>query len=74
MSRTAELHAKLVAIQTDEKHHKLIGSMRDGRRLYLDEVCRSCPSRRRCKAASVALADLESKILSRPLDGPEDDG
>jgi hypothetical protein len=64
VSRTAELHAVLETIQRSEKRHRLIGSKHpDGRPTLLDEVCRGCPSRKRCRTASVALADLESRIL-----------
>ena len=61
--RTTELRDKLVAIQSAEKHHKLIGTSRNGERLYLDDICRSCPSRRKCYAAGRALADLETSIV-----------
>lgn len=62
--RTAELHAALVAIQRGEPHHRLVGSRdKDGHSVPLDEVCRRCPSRRKCKRASLMLADFESKIL-----------
>jgi hypothetical protein len=60
----ARLRAKLIQLQLDEPRHKKIGT-RDkyGDRIPLDEICRRCPSRRPCRSTSVAMADIESKIL-----------
>ena len=62
--RTAELRDALIAVQLGEKHHRLIGTKdKKGHPLSLDDVCRACPSRKKCRKAAVALADMETRIL-----------
>jgi hypothetical protein len=62
--RTAELHAALEAIQRSEPRHRLVGSRdKKGNPMPVDEVCAGCPSRKKCKRASLMLADMENKIL-----------
>jgi hypothetical protein len=60
----ARLRAELIRIQLTEPHHWKIGALdKHGQPTPLDEVCRRCPSCRKCRSTSVAMADIETKIL-----------
>ncbi len=61
-SRYMELHARLVAVQAAEPRHRLVGSRgKDGKTVPLDVVCGPCPSRKKCRRASLELADEGSR-------------
>lgn len=62
--RLRQLRAELVELQRTEPHHRKIGTTDAmGRPILLDEICRTCTSRQKCRRTSVAMADIESKIL-----------
>jgi hypothetical protein len=48
----------LEAVQEREPHHAKIGSGR------IADVCGSCSSRRDCRRASLALAVIETRVIS----------
>lgn len=74
--KAAELRQKLESIQRLEPKHLeigkpiLVGGIQvtiEGKPLLysLRQICPKCPKRKACKEASVALADVETKILGR---------
>lgn len=73
MSDVIALRAHLERVQSGEPHHRNIGatltaSARVGK-VPMDTtgttaiVCPPCPSRRACRAASVALAEAETRVI-----------
>lgn len=60
------LRNTLSRVQRDEPHHRRIGVATGGhsRPPSLEQVCRRCPSRKTCGAASEILAAAETERFS----------
>ena len=67
MIEVREERLELVRLQAAEPHHRRIGVALPGHKHppTLEQVCRRCPSRKRCTEVSVSLAELETMYFSR---------